>query len=154
MKRFIKTVPSVITFTLLFAILGTLIPQTYYQFFDLTEYYKIGEPVRIEQREYYPCDYVDAFITRESLIDGHGDSIINLSLVREDTGEVLDRVISEERRVTIKKGSGTVITHWEIPCIAKPGRYYYDGVIEYEVRGIKKHEGFVSDVFRVYERNE
>lgn len=151
MKRFLHTLPSIVIFALLFSILGTLIPQTYYQFFDQTKYYKIIEPVRIEQKDYVACDYVDAYITRESLIDGHGDSIINLSLIREDTGEVVDRIVSSERRVSIKKGNGTVITHWEIPCTAKSGRYYYDGVIEYEVRGIKKHEGFISETFLVKE---
>lgn len=154
MKKILNTLPSVLTFAVLFSLLGTFIPQTYYQFFDTTEYYKIAEPVEIEDRDYFACDYVNAYITRTSLIDGHGDSIINLSLVREDTGEVVDRIVSSERHVTITQGTGTVITHWEIPCNADPGSYHYDGVVEYEVRGIKKHEGFVSEVFTVAERSE
>lgn len=154
MKKFLQTIPSVLTFTALFALLGIFIPQTYYQFLDTTDYYSIQEPVIIEEGVHLPCENVNAYITRTSLIDGHGDSIINLSFIREDTGEVVDRIISAERRVTITQGTVTVITHWGIPCSAKPGKYYYDGVIEYEVRGIKKYERFTSEIFMVSERSE
>lgn len=154
MKRILNTLPSVIVFAVLATLLGTLIPQTYYQFFDKTDYYQITSPVLIGEGDHYACELVDAYINRTSLIDGHGDSIINLSLIKKESGEVVDRIISKERRISITQGSGTVITHWEIPCNAKPGLYYYDGVVEFEVRGIKKHESFKTEVFEVVEKKD
>lgn len=151
MKRIIATLPHMMLFGALFAIMGFLVPYTYYNYFDNTQYYKVISPVKVEQREYKACEKIDAYIDRESLIDGHGDSIINLTLIREDeTGIKSDRITSVYREITMTRGKGVVVTHWTLPCDVRPGKYYYDGVVQYEVRGIKKYTAFTTEVFEVY----
>jgi len=155
-KRLLETIPHVILFGALFAFMGYVIPYSYYNFFDNTHYYKILSPVEVEQKKYHFCENINAFINRESLIDGHGNSIINLTLIREDeSGKKEDRIGSVSREISIRKGTGVVITHWKLPCevddnLVATGKYYYDGVVEYEVRGIKKYESFTTEVFEIY----
>lgn len=159
-KSIAHTIPNMIIFGALFAIMGFLIPYTYYNYFDNTHYYKILSPVEVEQKEYHFCEKIDAHINRESLIDGHGNSIINLTLIREDeSGRKEDRIKSTSRQISIKKGFGVVITHWSLPCdldnkSVETGKYYYNGVVEYEVRGIKKYEPFETEVFEIYADKE
>lgn len=150
----LKTIPHVILFGLVAAIAGYFIPHTYYQFFDNTQYYIVHNPVMIEEDVTEACGKVDAYINRTSLIDAQGDSVINLSLIREDKDGVSDRVTSLTRRISITKGSGVVITHWNIPCDVAPGDYYFDGVVQYDVRGITKYTPFVSEIFEVKEPND
>ena len=155
-KRLLETIPHVILFGALFSFMGYVIPYSYYNFFDNTHYYKILSPVEVEQKEYHFCDSINAYINRESLVDGHGNSIINLTLIREDeTGLKKDRIESVSRQISIEKGNGVVITHWKLPCevdnnLVATGKYYYDGVVQYEVRGIKKYEPFTTEVFEIY----
>lgn len=140
----------IIFFASAFAFLGQYIPQTYYQYFDKTVYYEIKVPAPIEPRDYKACDMVDVYIIRKSLIDGQGDSIINLSLVKDNNG-TRERVTTENRRVSITQGEGTIITHWAIHCDVKAGKYFFEGTIKYQVRGIDKYTPFYTDYFEVTE---
>lgn len=150
----LKTIPYMVIFAVIAIAAGYCIPQTYYQYFDTTEYYQIKNPVEIKEEQVFACSQIDAYIDRVSLIDGQGDAIVNLTLIREDMDGALDRVKSINRRITITKGSGVIITHWEVPCEIKPGTYYFDGVVEYEVRGVKKNTSFKTELFNVEEIND
>lgn len=140
----------IIFFAAAFAFLGQYIPQTYYQYFDKTNYYQIQVPAPIEMRDYKACDKVDVYIIRKSLIDGQGDSIINLSLIKDGNG-TRERVATENKRVSITAGDGTIITHWALPCEIKPGNYFFEGTVKYQVRGIDKYTAFYTQQFEVKE---
>lgn len=150
MKNVIHTIISSLTFALLAMVAGYFIPKTYYQYFDQTAYYQVKNPVPVEKRDYKACDEVDVYIIRKSLIDGQGDSIINLSLVRDGNG-TRERVAAEIKSISITKGDGKIITHWKLPCGIDPGEYFFEGTVKYQVRGIDKYTAFNTEFFKVVE---
>ena len=143
-QRVLYALLGAIAFSLLFKIL----PETYFNYVDKTTYYEIENQIKVESKIYKPCDNVNVIITRKSLIDGQGDSIINLSLVKEGV-TTRERVSTTEKRVSISKGVGTIITPWALPCGINDGKYYFEGTIKYTVRGILKYTAFNTETFEV-----
>lgn len=147
-----KALPSAILFGIAFMVTGYIIPNLYYRFFDSTNYYEIKIPLPVEERVYKPCELVDVYIVRKSLIDTQGDSIINLALIR-DGNENRERISTETKRISITKGDGTIITHWQLPCMITSGEYFFEGTVKYEVRGFEKYTPFYTQSFLVGDKD-
>lgn len=137
-------------FATCFVVMGHFLPRVYLQYFDRTEYYKIELPIPVADFDYRPGDFVNVFITRTSMIDNDGVSIIQLNLLRKDAQ--VERVSHEVRQISMPKGSGTVVVGWKLPEDISSGNYFFDGVVTYEVQGIKKHTKFVTDLFQVTQK--
>ena len=145
-NHFRNAIPEMLLFGILFAVIGYAVPRTYYQFFDKTEYYKIKSPIEVEQKAYQPCQNVKVYLVRNSLIDSQGTSIINLSLLKENSRE---RVSQQVKEVSMTKGEGIIITSWQLPCNIEPGQYFFEGSVKYKVRDFEKYTPFNTVNFEV-----
>jgi len=145
-NHFKNALPEMLLFGILFAVIGYAVPRTYYQFFDKTDYYQIKTPIEVEQVAYKQGQAVKVYLVRNSMIDSQGTSIINLSLLKENSRE---RVSQQVKEVSMTKGEGIIITSWELPCDIKPGQYFFEGNIKFKVREFEKYAPFYTVNFEV-----
>ncbi len=129
-----------------FMIIGRFIPQTYYRYFDSTEYYLVKVPAAVGGKEFAPCNSVPVEINRVSLVDTEAVADINLVLVNLDSKE---RVYREVRNIMITKGEAVYVAKYNIPCSATPGRYIFDALVHFKVYDIDKYTHFYSEEFDV-----
>lgn len=138
-------------FAMLFAGFGYYIPKIYYTYFDKTQYYEVKLPIEVENKKYYPCDYVNVHVIRRSLINVTSEAQIELRLYRDDGSGIKDLVDKQFRKLNIIKSSNdkfdTIISHWLIPCFVQPGRYIFEGLAPYKVNGIDKTTLLITEDF-------
>lgn len=136
-----------------FAVMGFYIPRTYLAYFDKTDYYKIYSPVAVDQNnKHYPCEPVEVSFTKESLIDGKGYVNIALNLYQTNSQNLKKRVGYQERSIPLTKGEEVITTTWDVDCNRKSGEYYFEGVLTYELNGMKKTHSFYSEQFTISEK--
>lgn len=132
-----------VAFAFMFTVMGVAIPRIYLRYLDQTQYYKIINPITTDQQIYHPGDVVKVSITRESLIDINGESVIELVLVDKNNVEVA----REKRELSISKGTQTVCTFWTLPATLHSGEYFFQGNVHYVLQGIDKYTPFYSTRF-------
>lgn len=133
----------------IFSLLGFYVPKIYFTYFDNQVYYKINNPITVEQKTNIQCSYIDAYIHREALIDIKGSSTKQLTLIRVDKAGLRERIASYYTDIQAEAGESTVIAHWKLPCDIPNGTYIFEGVAEYMVRDIRKTTRFYTERFEV-----
>jgi len=135
---------QIVLFGVAFALLGQMIPNCYYKYFDKTVYYNIENPVFVEQHEYRKCDDIISEFHRNSVADVQAIVVTELVRVSDNT-----EVEYYKRDVTLAKGELVLHSSYPIPCNAKADTYFFRGVVAYRVRGIEKTTTFYSDNFNI-----
>lgn len=135
---------TIVLFTVGAVLIGQGLPNLYFRYIDKTVYYKIENPVYVEQFDYKPCDDVIFEIKRNSLIDASAVYITELVLVYNNT-----EVKYYNDTVAISVGSDTIHAKLPLPCNLEKGDYYLRGVVTYKVRGFDKTTPFYSTQFKV-----
>lgn len=142
-----------VLFAMAFSVMGFYIPRTYLTYFDKTDYYKIYSPVAVDQRNpHYPCEAVEVSFTKESLIDGKGSVNIALNLYQTNENNLKKRVGYQERSIPLTKGEEVITTTWDVDCNRKPGEYFFEGVLTYQLNGNTKTHSFYSEKFNIIEK--
>jgi len=141
----------ILFFMMVFSLVGYLIPRFYFQFVDKTVYYEIRLPIRMEEREHRACDFAKVIVERKALVDISASGIVELRSIRDDGSGVRDIVDKQFRELTILKSENNsfnvVTSRWVIPCNTEKGRYVFEGMITYEVNGIKKYTPLKTEEF-------
>lgn len=137
---------SVIFFSLMFAIVGTLLPDFYFKYFDNRQYLKI-DTATIVGGELNKCGYVDVELDRHALIDLQAKAIVEFVLVRADAPDTeVQRLV---REVAISKGDKRVIQSYKLDCDIREGNYYLEGNVTYYVRDNQHITTWESNMFTI-----
>ncbi len=139
-----------VLFGMAFIVLGYYIPKIYYAYFDKKVYYEITNPVIVEQKINHQCNYVDAYIHRKVLAPMKGNSVRQLTLIRENDG-LKQRIRSFSTDIQADIGEATMVVHWQLPCDIPVGTYFFEGTVEYKVFENTKYTHFFTENFIVKE---
>lgn len=124
------------------------IPEFYYKYVDKTEYYSVVSPVPTDKKTYRECETVVAELHRTSLVDTSAVNTRELVLQIDNNGSI-EEVYRTDVKLAINKGSGVIYIPLELPCVIKPGKYQWQSVVTYDVRGIEKNHYWTTEWFTV-----
>ena len=143
--------PNRLMFALFMAVLSMVLVKVtgdvYFRYFDKTVYYSIEQPISVDKKFYNPCDVTKATIKRVSMIDTTGSSVVDLILMNADNQQ--EKIANLNRTMAIPKGTRTIVVDWPLPCNIPEGRYFWQAVVKYSVRGIEKSYGYLTETFNV-----
>lgn len=137
---------NIILFALLFVLMGQAIPNLYYRFFDKTVYYAIQNPVEVNKEEYCPCESVRLTFIRNVLVTTSAKATVELILKDADTQVEVDRFTKD---LVLDAGQQTIKVDYQLPCTLESGDYFYNGVVDFSVRGYPKTSAFKTQTFKV-----
>lgn len=135
-------------FSLAFVLMGKFIPEIYFTYFDTHEYYSMELPVKVDKPEYLPGEDVKLKIKRTSDVDMDAFSIVELILIDQDTKTEAYRV---RRDLSVNKGYDEFSIVFTLPDKLQDGKYFYQGTVNFDYRGIQKHFNFYTNTFLVDE---
>lgn len=142
---------NIAVFAMLFMLLGAVLPEVFYRYFDTREYYKINSIVVDTNKTYKPCEVMELLITRTAYEDLTGEFTFVLTLEDIDNKNVYSKRVPS----TVEKGERTIKSEQLIPCdngVGKnidEGEYRWKLGFEYEFRGIKKTALNRSNLFTI-----
>jgi hypothetical protein len=136
-----------ILFFALFSILGYFIPRLWIQYGGV-EYYKVEQPVPVNQDTYRPCDTIVATVVRTSLVNVSAHSTVQIYLVNAKTLAKFDPIF--DGNVIIEKSDHQTyyISH-ALPCTLPDGQYYLQSLVKFPLLGIEKTYLWKTDAFTV-----
>lgn len=142
-----------IFFGLLFLILGYFIPKFYYQYLDTKQYITV-DIVTYNKKVYKPCESVTTRTQYYSDISAPVTFHYRVYWVHNDKTTIVpksERTIQTFINQTDR--NGVVITGVsKVPCDYKPGVYYAEGVLEYEVKEHKRSSPYRGALVTVEEQ--
>lgn len=132
-----------------FIVIGWLVPDFYFKYFDNTSYYSIVQPIPVDKKYYKPCENVLLTATRTSLINT--TLTANIELILRKDNETIFHVPDAkfQRNATIKEGKITVLVKYPLPCKLPEGLYYWQVIATYRVHGYERQYIAISDTFNV-----
>lgn len=148
--KIINFILNTVLFAGILAIASTFVVDSYYRYFDKTEYYEIHS-ITTSKNNYKACETIKTNIEREALTDLTGDFTVVLSL----ESSLSEPIASINQKASISKGISTVINSFPIPCLRKDstplseGQYKLKVELVYQVRGIQKIESADSNLFTI-----
>jgi hypothetical protein len=134
---------------LLFMGVASLFINTYYQYLDNRQYYRLELPVSVDKDEYYACNEVVLSGKVYSEVAARGTSQRELVLVRVDTEETVQSVEKTVNLNTTPEDGVFFKRRVNLPCDLETGSYFYRGRLDYEVRDVGKHFEFYTETFEV-----
>ena len=158
LKRIKKKIDSIshrvigmLVFSMVFVLLGALIPDIYFRYFDTKEYYSIDSIFVDTSRTYKPCDMMELTIARTALENLTGDFTFVLSLEDIENRNVYSKRVPS----TVEAGTKVIKSEQLIPCNSgvgvdlRDGQYKWTLGFEYTFKGIKKQAFNRSNLFKV-----
>ena len=158
LKRIKKKIDSIshrvigmLVFSMVFVLLGALIPDIYFRYFDTKEYYSIDSIFVDTSRTYKPCDMMELTIARTALENLTGDFTFVLSLEDIENRNVYSKRVPS----TVEAGTKVIKSEQLIPCNSgvgvdlRDGQYKWTLGFEYTFKGIKKTAFNKSNLFKV-----
>jgi len=136
----------IVMFGLAFAIIGYLVPHTYYEFFDRSTYFTLELPIKIAKKVITPCESNTILMTRFASQDI--SAVISIQMVLEKY-EGDEMIKSETYKTPISKGQKTVVISWKMDCDIELGTYYYHGVVSYMPHSQEFFTPFYTEKFEV-----
>lgn len=140
---------SALLFAIIFGLLGWAIPETYFRYFDKTEYYTVEQPVSVDQTIYQPCDDTVITLVRTALVDTIGEFEVDLRLIDVDGVQFNVNQAHITRVASIAGGKSVVRASYPLPCNLPDGVYFWQATIRYHVNGIEKQYVYVTQTFQV-----
>lgn len=146
-----RRVTLALFFGLCFAVIGWLVPETYFKYMDKTQYYTVVQPIPINQKWFKPCDDTILTATRTSLVDTQAVFGVDL-ILKDKNGTGILKVPNAHfiTQASVRAGERvTVSVVYKLPCKLPDGLYYWQATMRYHVRGVEKEYTYVSDTFNV-----
>jgi len=141
----------VLLFATLFVVLGYIIPQIYFKYFDRTLYYSVQQPASVDREVYKPCDKLVVTIVRTSLINVSAHATVQIYLVNVE-GKIIKHNPLFDGSVLIEiTNKAVVYLSYIVPCDLIDGKYYLKAIVDYTVpsTNIRKNYIWVTDSFTV-----
>lgn len=140
-----------IVFAMLFVLLGALIPDVYYRYFDTKQYYSIDSIFVEANKTYKPCEVMELMIARTALENLTGEFTFVLSLEDIDNRNVYSKRVPS----TVEAGTKIIKSEQLIPCNSgvgvdlRDGQYRWTLTYTYDWKGIKKVALNKSNLFEI-----
>lgn len=131
----------------MFLIIGTLTPPLIVSFTPADHYYRIDSPAATDKKQYRAGDSMLLYAKRESQVTVHADSVQELVLTSA-TGEQIE-VFHDTHHIPLLEGETDVAMRVVLPDDIPEGKYFWHGVIFFNVRGIEKNYPWNSISFEV-----
>lgn len=131
----------------LLVVLGSLLPQLYFRYFDNTAYVVVKQPIPVDKKEYHACETITMLIDRTSQFDAAIDGQYEITLVHADQN--YETIKSEQLRFILNKGHLLTLYRITIPCDITAGNYFIKGVYYYKYNGRDRSYPLVSDFFQI-----
>lgn len=149
-KNLMNKMLSALLFAMLFVIVGTAIPDTYYKYIDKKEYLTVMYPMGTDKTSYKPCEDLLLISTYTALQDIHAISFNNWMKINDDGSftKILDRT---KANVFLKAEGQPFSEQLDIPCDLKTGTYFLSGIKSYDVFENQHNYPFVSVPFNIEE---
>lgn len=142
---------GMLVFSMVFVLLGALIPDVYFRYFDTKEYYSIDSIFIDTNKVYKPCETMELVIARTAQEDLTGEFTFVLSLEDIDNRNVYSKRVPS----TVEAGTKVIKSEQVIPCKSSTGKDLSDGQyrwalgFEYTFKGVKKTAFNKSNLFKV-----
>lgn len=138
-----------IIFAFVFSVVGYLVPDAYYRYLDDTKYLTVRQPASLDQKTYEPCSPTGIVTRIESQVDLQVTSLTQLVLVRADNDfERVGDVLTDD--IPIRALEDHIMrTNVELPCNIEDGIYFWQGNMNYKIRGYNKNVSFITETFTV-----
>lgn len=134
---------------MLFAIIGTILPNFYFQYLDTTEYFKINS-VSINKYAFTAGETVEVTLDRTAKTNFNGFVVRELTLVNiVNNKTILAEAYRESLNVTVDKGTKNILLYFTLPEELEHGTYFWRGTISYQINNNSKTTTFVTDTFIV-----
>lgn len=149
-QHFARRVVLALVFSIVFMVIGQVVPDTYYRYFDNKQYYTVVQPMPVDKKWYKPCESVQITGTVTSLVNTNLDMNIEL-ILRKSNNTVLKIPDLVLKKTTIAKAEArqTVLIAYPLPCDLEDGLYYWQMLVTYKIYGYDRHYFAVTDTFNV-----
>lgn len=136
---------------LVFITLAHTAPNIYYSYLDNTEYYRIQQPVTVEEDKIKPGSKVTFIFERMAIENLKTENNSNLLV---DNSGVLTRIaIGQAATFAIVKNPSsnfvTLKSKATIPPDAPTGIAHFEGVATYEIHGVRRSYVWISETFEI-----
>lgn len=148
-QHFSMRVFSALLFAVIFGLLGWAIPETYFRYFDKTQYYVVEQPVSVDKTIYQPCEDTVVTLVRTALVDTIGEFEVDLRLIDVDGVQFNVNQAHISRVASIAGGKTVVRASYPLPCDIPEGVYFWQATIRYHVNDIEKQYVYVTQTFQV-----
>ena len=142
---------GMLVFSMVFVLLGALIPDVYFRYLDTKQYYSIDSVFVDTSKVYKPCETMELVVVRTASENLTGEFTFVLSLEDIDNRNVYSKRVPS----TVEAGTKVVKSEQVIPCKSSTGKDLSDGQyrwalgFEYTFKGIKKTAFNKSNLFKV-----
>jgi hypothetical protein len=143
-----------------FTVIGYVVPSTYYRFTD-HKFVSFNKTISLDRKVYRACEQGTTFVVGKSEVNSKISFDYQIKQIFKKDGIATYKVV---RSLYVDKSSnGDPIylaeTNGEIaqtstiyiPCDLKPGIYFIEGQLHYEVKGYMKSTKFTTDQFTIEE---
>lgn len=137
----------IIGLAILTTLLGLIIPRVVIEALPADYYYHFTDPVVLEEGVYAPCSDTIAHTLRFSRISQSATAYRELYLISEDQ-EVYRVVTPLAVQLTEESGQRLKLV-FALPCDIPEGTYRWQGIMEFDVKGVKKSYAWKSTTFNV-----
>lgn len=134
----------VVLFAVVFVLIGYLVPRIYYQFIDNRQYLTVVQPITYDKKEYKPCEVATAIIKYRATIDTPAEVRTKVYKVEDSGFKVISESRSETAIAKTPDDGAKILTETRVPCTYGDGIYFYEAVVTYEIKGVKKSYSFIS----------
>lgn len=138
-------------FALVFVVGGLFLPPVWLRYFDKTEYIQYIGDINFDKASYAPCEEQVAQSTLKILTNSDVKITSRLYL-QKSSDRNNNEVIKEytfDTFLAAQPNPQTFTSRTQLPCDLKPGIYFYRGILDYSIKGIKKTTSFNTEQFTV-----
>jgi hypothetical protein len=128
----------------MFILVGYYLPKIYFDYFDMTDYYSVSVPIKVNKNLYTPCEKVTWTMRRKALVDIDAMATTELILMKGN-----EEVYRNQTSLVLEKGEYDVTTSQVLPCLLINGDYFYRGIVSYRINSTLKRFSYYTDPFRV-----
>lgn len=131
-----------------FILIGYFLPKLYVLSVPDDYYVTFNNSVTTENSVYHSCDQMMMITTVDSRINTHLLISVSLRLIELKT----DKSVYGGSFITyVTQGHKSVKEFMNLPCGLQTGNYFWEGMGEYEVFGIKKYLVWKTEPFEIAE---
>lgn len=140
-------VSLIVFYVMSFLIIGLLLPGFIIMLIPAQSYYSITQPVTVDRKEYNPGEPLDLQMKTRTQVSTEASSVQELLLLGQDGTKI--RIFSSSNIIPLLKKEDNIVVRVLLPEDLSPGTYHMQGVITFELRGVKKSVEWHSVSFLV-----
>lgn len=126
----------IVFYTMSFLIIGLILPGFIVTLIPAEAYYSIFEPVKTDREEYKPGELLDLQMQTQTMVSTEANSVQELLLLGENGTKI--RILSSSSIIPLLKNVDNIVVRLRLPEGLEKGNYHLQGIVTFELRGVKK----------------